>query len=253
MSGMNLSKIKADFKDRLFFYPADALYILDIAKALHIPAKDEYKLYSVMGSAELRNTLPLYTEKDFQDNKIDLNIKLPKTEEKIKTLIEELKTYANEQQSDLPVIFGLISDSKEAFSSAFKILIKEPLTYQNMRIVPAVQLPIADENKNIYELILYGFNPFDENWLDYIRRNKRTVKKLSEHNNRLFAGKFGFFSLSKIAPENDLASFIEKLVIQGINALHTLTEENYFNNPQIIKPLIEKFGLLETGSIKRRR
>ena len=92
------------------------------------------------------------------------------------------------------------------------------------------------------------FNPLNDEWMDYIRKNKRTVKKLSEHHNQLFAGKFGFFSLSKIPYLNDLDNFIKERVIQGINALQThLSENDYFNNPQIVKPLIEEFGLLETG------
>lgn len=248
MSETNLSKIKADFKDRLFFYPADALYILELAKALHISEKDEYKLFSLMGGAELRNTLPLYTAADFTQNNINLTVKLPKHPDKIQLLVDNLNIIANRKQNDLPCVFALLSDFKEAFVEVFKILTSAPLTYKNMRIVPAVQMPVMDENKNIYEVILYGFNPLNDEWMDYIRKNKRTVKKLSDHHNQLFAGKFGFFSLSKIPFLDGLDNFIKERVIQGINALQThLSENDYFNNPQIVKPLIEEFGLLETG------
>ena len=250
MSETNLSKIKADFKNRLFFYPADALYILEIAKALHLSEKEEYKLFSLMGGAELRNTLPLYTSTDFSTKNINLRINLPKQPEKIRLLIDNLNIIANQKQSDLPIVFALLSNSKDAFIEVFKILTSSPLTYQNMRILPAVQMPVIDKNKNIYEVILYAFNPLNDEWMDYIRRNKRTVKKLSEHHNQLFSGKFGFFSLSKIPPIDNLNDFIKDRVIQGINALQTHSiESDYFDKPEIVKPLIEEFGLLETGGV----
>ena len=253
MTETKLSEIKAEFKDRLFFYPTDALYILDIAMALQLSPEDEYKLFSVMGAAELRNTLPLYKTEDFTStHTIDLQIKLPKSPDKIKSLLDNLKQRADNVATGLPAVFALLSDSKEAFAEVFKILISAPLTYQSMRFIPACKLATMDENKNIYEITLYGFNPFDDKWIDYIRRNKRTIKKLSEHNNRLFAGKFGFFSLSKLPAKTKEDNFITKSVIQGINALQTYSPEGmYFNAPETVKSLIDKFGLLETGGIEK--
>ena len=124
MTETEILKIKSDFKDRLFFYPLDALYILEISKALHLSAEEEYRLSSIMGAAELRNTLPLYNADDFLSfpQKINLLVELPKTPEKIKILLDTLAIQADKNQTH-PSIFALLSESKDNFMDLFRILL----------------------------------------------------------------------------------------------------------------------------------
>lgn len=251
MSEEKISKLKKDFKDRLFFYPADALYLLELAKYLHLPEEESYRLFSVMGAAELRNTLPLYTSDDFQHKKIvNLSIELPKKPQKIKLLLDNLIFLSNKNISKNPNTFGMLSDSKQAFQELFKIIIENPLSYEKIRIIPATTLSTLDENENNYSIILYGFNPLNDRWISYIRRNKRKVKTIQEHNNQLFSNLFGFFALSSIPDSENIENFIRKSILNGLTAIETHKRDNeYFNRPETLKKLIEEFGLFETGGI----
>lgn len=255
MTDNKIKSIKDDFKDRLFFYPADGLYLLDMAKSLHIPKGDEYTLYSLMGGTQLRNLLPLYHAGDFETQapRLDLHVRLPESKDEMLNMLNRIKKIADQIQTndDLPpLIIGLIGQKSDDFKLFLRLLTSAFKEYINIRFVLAWPLETKFDDKT-YTLLLYGFNPLNNSWADYLQQNSLCPKTIQEHNNQLFATNFGFFCLSAEntfidAPQLD--AFIHGLIESGVPALEThLGSIQYFGRSDIVRPLIETFGLLETG------
>ena len=230
----SLEELKADFQNRLFFYPTDALYLIEIAKAFKLKENEYYKLYSLMGAQELENTLALYTKEDFFNIPPRINLR-----QSVPFRPNILTSFA---QDDKPIqTIGILSNNKKDFYNILKEFIDNPLSHQNTRIVLGTALTTKITNYTFTTLV-YGFNPFNLAWNEYIKKNRYSPKSFSSHMNMLFSNYFGLLSLA--APKyND--ELVHILVNQGLRMIETYLDDEEYG--QDIAQTIEKFGLLKTG------
>jgi len=234
----SLAQLKKDFMDRLFFYQHDALYIVELAKALKLAPNEYYKLYSLMGAQELENTLALFTMPDFiyPSQRINLRYALPFSD----TLPKAIDT-----NETTPFIIGILSQKPEQIRDFLTRFIQNPLRYQHIRIVLGTKLK-TKQNGVSFTTLLYGHNPFCRQWQEYIRKNTNHPKTFASHNNELFSNAFGVLSLGAFPYDE---AFISDLVKQGLRLIET-----YVNNQDYSQQLtstIEHFGLLRTGGFEK--
>ena len=233
----SLKELKEEFKNRLFFYPADTLYLIEIAKNFGLKESEYYKLYSLMGAQELENTLALYSKDDFTKIPYRINLR-----QEFPFIPNAPTLFFNDEKPTQTI--GILSSSKKDFSDLLKVLIQNPLAYQNIRIIFGTQLKTKMSDYT-FNTLLYGFNPFNSAWIEYLRKNRYNPKDFTSHTNMLFAHSFGVFSLA--ADKYD-ESLIRTLVNQGLRLI-----EVYLNGTEYAtesRQLIENFGLLKTGGIQ---
>ena len=229
-----LKQLEADFQNRLFFYPSDALYLFEIAKIFKLKENEYYKLYSLMGAQELENTLALYSKEDFLKAPARINLR------QSATFIQNTLTHLKQNRKPFQTL-GILSNDKQEFYNILKQVIDNPLAYRNIRIVLGTALTTKHQDNNFTTLV-YGFNPFNPVWNEYIRKNRYSPKTFSSHANMLFSNYFGLLSLAAPNYNNDL---VHLLVNQGLRIIETYLDGKEYD--QEITETINKFGLLKTG------
>jgi len=204
------SQLRKDFFMKCSLYPEDCKYITQIAREIHLPEQEEYKLNSIIGekqlefiikSASRENFNPteiikhsqIYTKSDLEalakkGFKLNLHIHTKHSDGRmsVKELLDKAAEYADivnketGNDSSLPSFIIAITDhdTLEGSKEAVNIISSNPQKYKNLGVVLGAELSSLYRDEGTlakpfaYELVAYSINPFDKQFNDFLARTR---------------------------------------------------------------------------------
>lgn len=167
--------LKKDFNRRLRLFPTDKKYYRQLASAIGVSENKIHRLYSVIGSAELKELLRTSDYRHFlgfnEDVRYRINLHIhTQASDGLFTPHELLETALQEiefQKLDFAVIAVTDHDTLESAKEILYLLSRDPERYKCLRVALGCELSAAvmDERLRLpvdFELLYYGLNPFDE-------------------------------------------------------------------------------------------